>query len=121
MTGPSRTAPSAHPLASLDLLTPFPARAERETKAGGSQDYLRTNNWHDYALEWQEALAMETWWNMFISWLPFILLILFWVYFMRKMKTSRQGELIERNFLHMERVEALLERIANGLEKERSA
>lgn len=43
MTGPSRNAPSAHRLTSLHLLTPFRARAEREKKDGGSQDYVRAN------------------------------------------------------------------------------
>jgi hypothetical protein len=58
----------------------------------------------------------RTTWNMLISWAPFILLIGFWVYFMRRMRTSRQGELIERTFNHYDRVEALLERIALNLE-----
>jgi hypothetical protein len=60
-------------------------------------------------------------WNLLLSWLPFILLLLFWLYFMNKMKTSRQAELIERSFQHMDRVEALLERIATNTEKQRSA
>ena len=64
---------------------------------------------------------MQTWWNIFVSWMPFILLLMFWLFFMKKMKTSRQGELIERSFQHMDRVEALLERIASNLEKQRSA
>jgi hypothetical protein len=38
---------------------------------------------------------------------------------MRKMKTSRQGQLIERSFEHMDRVEALLQRIAVSLEQQR--
>lgn len=60
---------------------------------------------------------MEAWLNMLISWFPFILLIAFWIFFMKKMKTSRQGELVERTFQHMDRVEALLERIARNLEE----
>ena len=38
---------------------------------------------------------METWWNVFVSWVPFILLLVFWFYFMKKMRTSRQGQLID--------------------------
>ena len=59
-----------------------------------------------------------TWWSIFVSWLPFILLLVFWVYFMKKMRASRQGELIDRNFEHMERVETLLTRIATSLERQ---
>lgn len=61
---------------------------------------------------------MEAWWNAIVSWIPFLLLIAFWVFFMKRMKTSRQGELIERSFDHMARVEALLERIATSLERQ---
>jgi ATP-dependent Zn protease len=60
-------------------------------------------------------------WNLLLSWVPFILLLVFWFYFMKKMKTSRHAELIERSFQHMDRVEALLERIAANAEKQRSA
>ena len=60
---------------------------------------------------------METWWRVFASWLPLILLGVFWWYFMKKMKPSRQGQLVERSFQHMERVEQLLERIASSLEQ----
>jgi ATP-dependent Zn protease len=57
------------------------------------------------------------WWNALISWLPFLLLIAFWVFFMKKMRVSRQGDLIDRSFEHQARVEALLERIAVSLER----
>ena len=60
---------------------------------------------------------MEAWWKVFVSWLPLILLGAFWWYFVRKMKPSRQGQLVERSFQHMERVELLLERIASSLEQ----
>jgi ATP-dependent Zn protease len=59
----------------------------------------------------------DAWIKLIISWSPFLLLILFWIYFMKKMRASRQGELIERTFKHYDRVEALLERIAVGLER----
>ncbi len=59
----------------------------------------------------------ESMWRAIISWVPFILLIVFWIYFVRKIKMSRHGELTERSFQHMDRVEALLERIADQLER----
>jgi hypothetical protein len=61
---------------------------------------------------------MQSGWNVFVSWVPFIVLLGFWFYFMKTMKTSRQGQLIDRNFEHMERVEKLLERIASSLEQQ---
>jgi hypothetical protein len=71
---------------------------------------------------------MQTWWNLFVSWVPFIVFLVVWLYFMKKTRAPRQRELIERSFVHMERsfaymdhVEALLERIAANLEKQRSA
>ena len=64
---------------------------------------------------------MEAWWRAIISWVPFLLLIGFWIYFVRKMKMSRQRELIERSFIHYDRVEALLDRIAVTLERRGSA
>ena len=64
---------------------------------------------------------MQIWWNVFVSWLPFIVFLVVWLYFMKKTRTPRQRELVERSFEHMDRVEALLERIAANLEKQRSA
>ena len=60
---------------------------------------------------------MQVWWNAIMSWVPFLLLIGFWVYFLKKMKVSRQRELVERAFQHYDRTEALLERIAVQLER----
>jgi len=60
---------------------------------------------------------MQAWWNAIISWFPFLLLIGFWIYFIKRMKFSRQRELIELSFQHYARVEALLERIALALER----
>jgi ATP-dependent Zn protease len=59
------------------------------------------------------------WWNMLVSWAPFVLLILFWVFFMRAAKkgASTQRDLQERQRLHMERIEALLERAVSALER----
>jgi len=59
---------------------------------------------------------MEAWWNMLVSWFPFLLLIGFWLYFMKRFRASRQQELVERSFQHMERVEASLDRIARAVE-----
>jgi len=64
---------------------------------------------------------VQTWWNFILSWSPFLLLIVFWIFFMKRMGGSRYGALIERSFQHMDRVEALLERIAVGLEQQRAS
>jgi ATP-dependent Zn protease len=63
---------------------------------------------------------MEAWWKLFVSWMPFIILLAFWFYFLRKVRPSRYGELVDRTFVHMERVEKLLEQIAVSLEKTRA-
>jgi ATP-dependent Zn protease len=39
---------------------------------------------------------METWWKVFVSWVPFIILLMVWFYFMKRMRTSRQGQLVVR-------------------------
>jgi ATP-dependent Zn protease len=62
----------------------------------------------------------SNWWNMLISWAPYVLLVGFWVFFVYIMKrggTKAQREYIERHKLHMERLEGVLERIAAALEK----
>ena len=57
-------------------------------------------------------------WNLFISWLPFLLLIGFWLWFMRKGGVLRgQSKYMERSLQFMDRQEQLLERIANALEQ----
>jgi ATP-dependent Zn protease len=63
-------------------------------------------------------MNVRDWWNMFISWLPLIILIIFWAFFVKKFKMSRQPELIERTFQHYDRIEALLERIAVASERQ---
>jgi flagellar biogenesis protein FliO len=63
-------------------------------------------------------MNVRDWWNMFISWLPLIILIVFWAFFVKKFKMSRQPELIERTFQHYDRIEALLERIAVASERQ---
>jgi len=63
---------------------------------------------------------MEAWWKLLVSWMPFIILLVFWFYFLRKVRPSRHAELVDRTFVHMERVEKLLEQIAVSLEKPRT-
>ena len=60
---------------------------------------------------------MQAWVSFIASWLPLLLLIVFWFYFWKNMKPSRHGQLIERTFEHYDRVEKLLERIAVGVER----
>ncbi len=58
------------------------------------------------------------WVNMLISWAPFLLLIGFWLWFMRKGGSlGRQAKYVEQNLLLMERQQELLERIAVALEQ----
>ena len=61
---------------------------------------------------------MQAWWNFAVSWIPLLLVLAFWVFFMKYSRASRYGALIDRSFQHMDRVEALLERIATSLERE---
>ena len=39
---------------------------------------------------------MQAWWNFIVSWIPLLLILGFWVFFMRTMKVSRYGALTER-------------------------
>jgi ATP-dependent Zn protease len=61
------------------------------------------------------------WVNMLISWAPFIILIGFWVFFMKKGFGGKQGKYIERSMAFMDRQEQLLERIAVALEQRNKA
>jgi hypothetical protein len=75
---------------------------------------------------------MEQAWNMFISWLPLLVLVVFWIYFIRRGHMSKYGTMLDRQLAyldkadpaferqrqHMERVEQLLERIATVLERQ---
>ena len=64
---------------------------------------------------------MESLWRVVLQWVPFLVLIGFWIFFMFSMGRSkavkRQRELVERSFQHMDRIETLLERIAITIEK----
>jgi ATP-dependent Zn protease len=57
------------------------------------------------------------WVNMLISWMPFIILIAFWVYFMKRGVVAKQAKYMERNTVLMEQQQQLLERIATALEE----
>ncbi len=63
---------------------------------------------------------MQEWASAILSWIPVLLLIWFWIYFLRKTAISRHRRLVERNFEHMDRVEALLERIAKAVENNKA-
>jgi ATP-dependent Zn protease len=58
-----------------------------------------------------------TWVNMLISWAPFLILIGFWIYFMRQMRSGSQAKYMARSHSFMDRQEQLLERIAVALEE----
>ena len=57
------------------------------------------------------------WVNLLISWMPFIILIAFCVYFMKSGVIGRQGRYIELNLQFMEQQQKVLERIATALEE----
>ena len=62
---------------------------------------------------------VPSWGNIAVSAAPFVLLILFWLFFMRAMKKGglQQRDLQERQRVHMERIEQLLERAVAALER----
>jgi ATP-dependent Zn protease len=63
------------------------------------------------------------WLSFIASWLPFLLLLTFWLwFFLRKGGwAGKQRQYIERSVLFMERQEQLLERIAAALEQRNRA
>ncbi|HKR02012.1 MAG TPA: hypothetical protein VJT09_15130 [Pyrinomonadaceae bacterium] len=56
------------------------------------------------------------WWTALLSWLPFLLLIGFWALLFNRIGAKRNREYMERATLHMNRMENLLERIAQSVE-----
>jgi len=58
-----------------------------------------------------------TWGNMVWSWLPVLVVIGFWIYFMRRMPTGKQAAYLDRQQQYMAKSEELLERIAVALEE----
>lgn len=61
----------------------------------------------------------SSWLSALISWVPMLLLIGVWVYFMRQYRASSQSEYLKRYTESLERCEVSLERIADSLEKRR--
>ena len=59
-----------------------------------------------------EALAA-----LIYTWAPILLMIGFWLFFMRRMGTWRHKGYIDRQIEFMDRQEQLLERIATALER----
>ena len=57
------------------------------------------------------------WMNLFLSWLPILLVIFLWILFMRRLGGGRQRQQMEGSIRYMERSEQLLERIARALEE----
>lgn len=60
----------------------------------------------------------HTWWaDVLYTWAPVLLMIGFWVFFMRRFAGGRQAKYLERCHGFMNRQEQLLERIATALEQ----
>lgn len=59
----------------------------------------------------------DAWVNMLFTWAPIIVLIVFWIAFMRRV-AEPQRRLTERSLQFMDHTEQLLERIAGVLEKQ---
>ena len=57
-------------------------------------------------------------WSVFSPWIPLMLVIAFWIFFLVSFKGTKYGRLIERNFEHMDRVESLLEHILDELRRQ---
>ena len=61
---------------------------------------------------------MDRWVNVLMSWLPFVLLVGFWIWFTRQKGIfGKQSRLLDRNAELFERQVELLERVAIALEK----
>jgi ATP-dependent Zn protease len=58
--------------------------------------------------------------SLVYTWAPILLMVGFWLFFMRRMGTFRQGGYLARHIEVMERQEKLLERIAVALEQRRA-
>jgi len=54
---------------------------------------------------------------MFLNWLPMLVLIGVWIYFMKNSKTMRTWSYSEETDRHLEKIDQTLERIAKALEK----
>ena len=63
-----------------------------------------------------KEVAVEFLWQGISRWLPIVVLVGLWLYFMTKIRASRRQELVEL-LQHMKRLEVLLDRIAGTLER----
>ena len=63
-----------------------------------------------------KEVVVEFVWQGISRWLPIVVLVGLWLYFMTKIRASRRRELVEL-FQHMQRLEGLLDRIAVTLER----
>ena len=59
----------------------------------------------------------DAWSNLLYTWAPILLMIGFWLLFMRRLGWGRQASYMQRNLEFMERQEKLLDRIATALER----
>jgi hypothetical protein len=59
----------------------------------------------------------DTWSALVYTWAPILLMIAFWLFFMKKLGGARQAKYMERSMAFMDRQEELLERIAVALER----
>jgi hypothetical protein len=62
----------------------------------------------------QERESKPTLFSVFLSWLPFLILISLYVYFMRK---SKYAKVLDKNLLHMDKTEKLFEEILEVLKR----
>ena len=59
----------------------------------------------------------ETLWNLAYTWAPVLLMVGFWLYFMRRLRGGRRKGYFDQHSEFMERQNELLERIATALER----
>jgi len=59
----------------------------------------------------------EVWTSLAYTWAPILLMIGFWLFFMRRMGTWRHRGYFDRHIEFMEQQNQLLERIATALER----
>jgi ATP-dependent Zn protease len=57
------------------------------------------------------------WQSLLYTWAPILLMLGFFLFFMRKMGSGKQARYIEHSMAFMDRQEKLLERIATALER----
>ena len=65
----------------------------------------------------REVSVDEVWTSLLYTWAPILLMVGFWLYFIRRMGTWRHKGYIDRQIEFMDRQEQLLDRIASALER----